>query len=128
MWEEIRDFLAIHYRYNTRLDTPFWEHCRRDTALHGAARIVDFYQENGPSNAFATDLLTPEKSIFQLEGFFALLLGQKVPHRRVHPLTSEEQKILASVRAANTAEARAGFDVTESLALIRGPYWRWTPG
>jgi tryptophan halogenase len=128
MWEEIRDFLAIHYRYNTRLDTPFWEHCRAKTALHGAERIVDFYQENGPSNAFATDLLTPEKSIFQLEGFFALLLGQKVQHRRIRPLTADEQKTLAAVRAANLAEARAGFDVTESLALIRGPYWRWTPG
>jgi tryptophan halogenase len=77
---EIRDFLAIHYRFNTRLDTPFWKHCREATALHGAERIVDYYSENGPSNAFAGDLLTPETSIFQLEGFFALLLGQRVPH------------------------------------------------
>jgi tryptophan halogenase len=127
MWNEIRDFLAIHYRYNSRLDTPFWQHCRRETALHGAQGIVDYYEENGPSNAFACDLLTPETSIFQLEGFYALLLGQKVPHRRVRPLTAAEQHALAELRAANHKEARAGFGVTDSLALIRGPLWRWTP-
>ena len=128
MWEEIRDFLAVHYRYNTRLDTPFWQHCRRATALHGAARIVEYYAENGPSNAFALDLLTPETSIFHLEGFYALLLGQRVPHRRVRPPTAAEQQTLAALRATNLAHARAGFDVAESLALIRSPRWQWTPG
>lgn len=127
MWEEIRDFLAIHYRYNTRLDTPFWQHCRAETALHGAQGIVKYYEENGPSNAFACDLLPPETSIFQLEGFYALLVGQKVPHRRVRPLTASEQQTLDALRAANTKEARAGFGVIDSLALMRGPLWRWTP-
>jgi tryptophan halogenase len=127
MWNEIRDFLAIHYRYNTRLDTPFWQHCRTATALHGAERIVDYYQENGPSTAFACDLLTPETSIFQLEGFYALLLGQKVPHQRVRPLTSEEQQKLAGLRWANLAAARDGLSVMESLAVVRSPHWQWAP-
>ena len=128
MWEEIRDFLAIHYRFNTRLDTPFWQHCRRATALHGAQRIVDFYEENGPSTAFAGDLLTPETSIFQLEGFYALLLGQRVSHRRVRPLSDAEKQTLETLRATHTAHARGGLSVAESLALIRGPHWTWTPG
>jgi tryptophan halogenase len=25
-WNEIRDFLALHYKLNTLLDTPFWKH------------------------------------------------------------------------------------------------------
>ena len=128
MWEEIRDFLAIHYRFNTRLDTPFWQHCRRETALHGAQRIVEFYEENGPSTVFALELLTPETSIFQLEGFYALLLGQKVPHRRVRPLSAAEKQTLETLRATHAAQARGGFGVAESLALIRGPHWTWTPG
>lgn len=128
MWEEIRDFLAIHYRFNARLDTPFWRHCQRETVLHGAARIVEFYEENGPSNVFETDLLPPETSIFQLEGFYALLLGQKVPHRRVRPLTGAERQAISTLRAANTAEAQRGFGVMEGLALTRGPHWSWTPG
>jgi tryptophan halogenase len=128
MWEEIRDFLAVHYRFNTRLDTPFWQHCRAATPLHNAERIVAYYEENGPSTVFASELLTPETSIFQLEGFYALLLGQKVPHRRIRKATAEEQQTLEALRKANLAEARGGFNVPESLALIRGPYWHWSPG
>jgi len=128
MWEEIRDFLAIHYRFNTRLDTPFWKHCREATALHGAERIVEYYIEKGPSNAFAGDLLTPETSIFQLEGFFALLLGQCVPHRRVRPPTPAEGQGVANLRAQNLAEARGGMSVMESLGIMRDPRWQWTAG
>jgi hypothetical protein len=36
----------------------------------------------------ACDLLPPETSIFQLEGFYALLIGQKVPHRRARSVDS----------------------------------------
>jgi hypothetical protein len=77
--------------------------------------------------AFSCDLLPSETSIFQLEGFYTLLLGQQVPHRRVKPMTPNEQLVLAGLRRVNTAEAQAGMDVVESLALIRGPHWRWTP-
>jgi tryptophan halogenase len=128
MWQEIRDFLAIHYRFNSRIDSPFWRCCQETTALHGAERIVRFYQENGPSTAFACELLTPETSIFQLEGFYALLLGQKVAHKRIRAPRQEEARILANLRNANNCEARGGFSVEESLALVRGPYWQWTPG
>lgn len=127
LWEEIRDFLAIHYRYNTRLETPFWRHCQNETPLHGAQGIVDYYRENGPSMAFSCDLLPSETSIFQLEGFYTLLLGQQVPHRRVKPMTPNEQLALSGLRKVNIADAQAGMDVVESLALIRGPHWRWTP-
>src|SRR5438445_12304123 len=34
VWDDIRDFLAVHYKFNTRLDTPFWRACRADTQLH----------------------------------------------------------------------------------------------
>ncbi|MDB6173322.1 MAG: hypothetical protein JWL59_2633 [Chthoniobacteraceae bacterium] len=127
MWEEIRDFLAVHYRFNSRLDTPFWKFCREKTALHGAERIVNFYQENGPSTAFAGELLTPETSIFQLEGFYALLLGQRVPHKRVRASNDEESRILTALRSTNTNEAKRGFSVEESLVLVRGPHWKWNP-
>ena len=124
-WDEIRDFLAVHYRFNTRLDTPFWEHCRRETPLHGAERIVRSYQENGPTTVFAMELLNPTTSLFHLEGFYALLLGQKVPHRRVAPADPRVADILASHRAACAAVAAGGLDLRRGLEWMRHPSWPW---
>jgi tryptophan halogenase len=128
IWDEIRDFLAIHYRFNNRLDTRFWEHCRRETALHGAEPIVEFYQESGPNLVAQLDLLPAERSVFQLEGFYALLLGQKVPYRRTFAPSAEEIRAWHLHRNDNAARARAGLTVAESLAFIRHPQWQWMPG
>ena len=49
-WDAIRGFLAIHYKFNTRLDTPFWRHCRAETDLAGGAPIAEFFKENGPGD------------------------------------------------------------------------------
>lgn len=46
-WNEIRDFLALHYKLNTLLDTPFWKHCREDTDMGGLGDLLAFYAENG---------------------------------------------------------------------------------
>jgi tryptophan halogenase len=128
LWDEIRDFLAVHYRFNTRLDTPFWQHCRRETALQGAQRIVRFYQENGPSLVAQMELLPPERSLFQLEGFYTLLLGQKVPHQCPYIPTVREQQIWAEYCRRNAAQAAAGLTIGQSLDMIRHPLWGWTPG
>ena len=41
-WDEIRDFLALHYKFNTMLDTPFWRHCRENTDVSGVAGLLEF--------------------------------------------------------------------------------------
>jgi tryptophan halogenase len=127
-WDEIRDFLSIHYRFNTRLDTPFWQACRADVALHGAEPIVTAYRENGPTVLMAADLLPPGLSIFQLEGFFTLLVGQKVPFRRTRDITPQEWVVWAENRRQNAAIASAGLTVRETLDIVRTPAWKWTPG
>jgi tryptophan halogenase len=124
-WDEIRDFLAVHYRFNTRFDTPFWEHCRRETALHGAERIVRSYEENGPSTLFEMELLNPTTSLFHLEGFFTLLLGQKVPHRRRISASPQEQAAWSAHRQQCVARAASGFDLSQGLQAMREPSWRW---
>ena len=30
-WDEVRDFLALHYKFNRHSNSPFWRHCRNDT-------------------------------------------------------------------------------------------------
>ena len=126
-WDAIRRFLAVHYKFNTRLDTPFWQAAREKTDLAGAETLVDFYQENGPSATFAPTLIDPHDQ-FGIEGYLTMLVGQRAPYRnRARPSAAEMQQ-LAQIRERNRAQAAAGYTVEEALRIIRLPEWNWTPG
>ena len=75
MWDDIRDCLALHYKFNRRLKTPFWKHCREKTDLGGAERIVDYFRENGPS--ILGSKLIGRDSIFGIEGYIG---GTRLHH------------------------------------------------
>jgi len=117
-WDDIRNFLAIHYKFNTRLNTSFWQACRSDTALHGAGEIVEFYQDNGPSALAGVTLIHPSNS-FRMDGFLALLVGQNVPHNKSWQPSADERKIWRQHCERLAAEARDGMTVKEALTAIR---------
>jgi tryptophan halogenase len=123
-WDDIRNFLAVHYKFNTRLDTPFWRACRNDTALHGAQEIVDWYRENGPS-VLAGVALVHQSNSFRMDGFLALLAGQNVPHAKLYQPPLAEQIIWRQHCERLAEEARRGMDVKESLQAIRSPDVKW---
>ena len=123
-WDDIRDFLAVHYKFNRRLATPFWEACRADTQLHNAEFLVDFYKENGPSVVAGAQLLHPSNS-FGMDGYLALLVGQQVPHAKVYTPTAAEQKIWRDRCNTWAMEARRAMDVKQGLEAIRQPGMKW---
>ena len=118
-WDDIRDFLAVHYRFNTRLDTPFWRACRHDTALHGAEFLVKFYEENGPSVIAGAQLLHASNS-FGMDGYLALLVGQNVPHGKPYAASEAEARMWRDKCRLWGAEAARGLDVRQCLAATRG--------
>jgi tryptophan halogenase len=123
-WDDIRDFLAVHYAFNTRLDTPFWKTCRAEVDLAGAARIVEYYRENGPTS-IGKHVLTSAINSFGLDGYLALLVGQMVPYERPFVATSEETKAWRERISQLAIEAKRGFSVNQTLQTIRSPGWKW---
>ena len=122
-WDDIRDFLAIHYRFNTRLDTPFWKACRSDVKIHGAEPVVKFYQENGPV-PLVSQLLHSSNS-FGAHGYFSLLVGQGLPHQRPLTPAAKDLETWSSRCKVWAMEARRGMDVKQCLEAIRGPGMKW---
>jgi tryptophan 7-halogenase len=122
-WDNIRAFLAVHYKFNTRIDSPFWRHCLEHTDLAGAQEIVEVYQENGPTSFWAPSLIDPANQ-FGLSGYFAMLIGQKVPHRNAYSPSADELKAWADFTQKNDSMARQGLTVKESLAAVRSPNWQ----
>jgi tryptophan halogenase len=124
-WDEIRDFIALHYKFNTRLETPFWRACQNETDLAGAAPLVAFFQENGPTAIHEATMLRAA-SIFGMEGYLAMLVGQKVPYRAGHQPSPGHWQRWQKHRAECAAIANNGVTVNEALDRIRRPDWQWS--
>ena len=123
-WDEIRDFLALHYKFNSKIDTPFWKICQNEVNVAGAAPILEFYKENGPTG-FARHLLHGHTANFGIEGFLMMLVGNKVPYDGRHTPTEAEKRIWNQHRAENIAVAQNGLSVKEALAFVHHPNWQW---
>ena len=117
-WDDIRDFLAVHYAFNQRLDTPFWQACRAETDLAGAARVVRFFRENGPSVLPGPVLVHPSNS-FGIDGYLTMLVAQEVPHGKPYTPTPAEKAVWKQRIEGFGQHARRGLTVAEALAQIR---------
>ncbi len=116
-WTIIRDFLALHYKYNTRLNTPFWQAARADVALGDLGPLCEFYEAVGPD----LSLLGPDlkRDFFGADGYLAMLVGQGVPYERDATLTATEVDQWDSMREAIRLRARDGMSVAECCAHLR---------
>ena len=125
IWDDIRDFLSLHYRFNKRLDTPFWRHCWEATDLAGAAELVEVYRENGPSIWLRLHTTIEKASQFGTNGYLAMLIGQQVEYRRRYQPSAHELRIWDAERQKNKNLAMRGLTVRETLEKIRSPNWEW---
>ncbi len=110
-WDYLRWFLAVHYRFNHRLDTPFWRQCRETVNVSGFQDVLDDFAEHGSLNARSVP--RTEDSIFGNAGIDCLLLGQNVPTRaKPTKLPRAEFERINAVRRAFVASA---LPVSEAL-------------
>lgn len=125
-WHNIKDFLGLHYRFNNRLETPFWKACVNDVALGQGEDIVDYYRTHGP-NSLLRQVLERRNEMFSLEGFYTILLGLKVPFENRYRPTEAQWRRWERFRAENEREAKFGLTIDEAMKVIRMPEWNWNP-
>lgn len=122
-WGTIRDFLGLHYKYNTALDTPFWRRCREETDLSGIQDLLDFYEENGPSQLITH--LVPDMNDFGADGFISILIYNNAPCNAQVEIDDKEMELWGKQRAYYKNQAAQGTDVKRALELSRDPRWKW---
>jgi tryptophan halogenase len=108
------------------MDTPYWRECRAKCDLGGASEVVEYYRENGPGLYHKLTLLNP-LSQFGLEGYWALLIGQKVPFDPPYVPSPQERDTWRQIQQAFKAKAVGAVGVKEALTLIRAPEFHWPP-
>jgi tryptophan halogenase len=124
IWDLVRRFLAVHYKFNDRLQTPFWRACVADTDLAGAEEFVEFYQENGPSTLWRNLVLEP-RDPFGFEGYLSMMIGMNVPCRSTYAPSEHEVRVWNTIYDKIQSVARQAVTVKDALSCIRAPLWQW---
>ncbi len=128
MWDNLRGWLAVQYRFNQKFDTPFWRECRASVDLAAAEERVALFQDRAPlfyhsgallQDDFAGPFLPEYAADYfgQEYVYDVMLLGQQVPARYAAPSETRCQW----ARRANThrAVARWALRPEQALALVR---------
>lgn len=94
-WDTFRWFLGMHYKYNQKLKTPFWDWCRENTDIGNARHIIDLYRQRAPLSASQFGTGSPfiawDALIFNSNSYDTLLFGQKVlPNEMKTPTMTKE--------------------------------------
>ncbi len=117
VWDDIRNFLSIHFAFNRKRDTPFWKHCQENTNLSDAQTLLDFYLDCGPSS-MASELI-PSNSVFRHAGYLAMLIGQHVPSDYEFVMSPMEHDQWSEIRRRVRSTAMEALPVDDGLSLIR---------
>jgi len=116
-WDYLRWFLALHYKFNRKLDTPFWRACREGVDLGDIAPAIERFQAHGPWESPAdVDVLVGDPA-FGYSGLLILLLGQKVDAPVAPSRISPEA--WAERVAAQRAVVDRALPQAEALAILR---------
>ncbi|GAA2215296.1 hypothetical protein GCM10009850_107630 [Nonomuraea monospora] len=139
-WDGLRWFLALHYRYNRRRDTPFWREVWTSTDVSGIQPLLDVYAAGAPLHL--RDPITRRlaraaaPTFYELDGVDCLLLGQNYPAELVagtEPLEAWQARKSAAdalvARALTQRQALAAFQARPELtqSLVHGPH-SWVTG
>ena len=119
LWDYIRWFLAVHYRFNRRMESKFWEACRERVDVSGAAETIDLFQENAP--LVYRDLGMASGGhfggrVFNNFGFDILLFGQGVDCQAQPP--RESRRDYRRRVASYEAVARGAIPAAAALETL----------
>ena len=90
LYEDVRDFIVLHYRATTRSDTPFWNRCRTMTVPDSLVAKIELFRAKGR-------LFRDEMELFSTTSWVAVALGQHiVPDTYEPPVDALDQPKVAA--------------------------------
>lgn len=97
-FEQVRDFIILHYKATERDDSEFWNYCRTMSVPVSLTRKIELFREAGR-------IFRYEDELFSKPSWVAVLLGQNILPKTTDPIVEgvpEEQveRSLGSMKAA----------------------------
>ena len=96
-YEQVRDFLVLHYRTIERRDTAFWRRCAALSLPEGLRRKLEIFDATG-------QIFREGEELFTEQSWLQVMVGQGILPRRHHPLADnlppeKLEEFLGSIRA-----------------------------
>ncbi len=113
-WEQIRDFLILHYKLNNRVDQPFWERCAAMDIPDSLQRKIDLFSGNGRLFRYDDELFTDAN-------WTAVMMGQGLIPAAYDPLADTVDARQIAQMFARMAEV---FDKTARAMPSHADYVR----
>ncbi len=111
-FEQVRDFIVLHFKATERDDTPFWNYCRNMDIPDSLRHKIELFRE-------AARVFRYEEELFSRPSWVAVFLGQNIVPRRYDPIVaalphadvheSLESMRLAMFQAANAMPTHEQF-------------------
>jgi tryptophan halogenase len=86
-YEQIRDFIILHYKAMERDDSPFWNDCRNMSIPETLQRKIDLFRSNGR-------IYRDNNELFAEVSWFQVMFGQHIVPRGYHALADAKDESL----------------------------------
>ncbi|MBL8784309.1 MAG: tryptophan 7-halogenase, partial [Deltaproteobacteria bacterium] len=119
-WDWLKSFLALHYRFNRRVDSPFWREVHLTTNWSAMEPIVADFQAHGAFSARAEPPRMAGDAVFGPRGIDIVMLGQRLVPDVLTPKTSApEWHALMAMRDQVVAHALPHGEALRAVAAER---------
>jgi len=81
LFEQVRDFIILHYAATERDDSEFWNYCRNMSLPDSLHRKIDLFRSAGR-------IFRYEDELFSKESWLAVMLGQNITPEQIDPIVS----------------------------------------
>jgi tryptophan halogenase len=97
-WEDVRDFIILHYHVTQRDDSAFWRYCKNMQVPEKLARRIQMFRDRAHT-------MVRDGELFRLDSWTQVMLGQRIkPRNYSHlPMAMSEtdlKQFLDSIRTA----------------------------
>ncbi|WP_291843524.1 tryptophan halogenase family protein [Maricaulis sp.] len=117
-FEQVRDFIILHYKATRRDDAPFWDQTRMMDIPDSLSHRIELFSESGR-------IFRYEDELFAKPNWLAVLLGQNILPRAVDPIvtTIDRSKITHSLQSMRTAMRGAVETMKSHHAFLETYAW-----
>ena len=85
-YEDIRDFLILHYHANSRADSPFWQACKAMAIPDGLRWKMEHFSRSGT-------LVSMRPELFRNASWVAVMIGQDCLPARTEPIVNARPQV-----------------------------------